>query len=330
MLESCKSFNYYHRNSSPFHHSGNNCECPGHSQRVLEYENSLKDSSPDGPFLSSGGSSTYGSMDGNIGDSISYTKLDSDLSLETSHQSYERQVPFIEALYRVENQLPSINDTPIRAGEFPNMSRNDRVENGLKGEPRGCCNGFRCADKLEENGAGGCGCRQAYGQRSCANCHCAARRQVKPETEREQREACAGQNHTHFTQAERTSRPRPKFEVVKYEPLEDPNDNVPEPGKNLCTKENVVGKGDASCCCLNNSNFCAKNALSEADPTGDTLIYARDNVAQYPLGKRITHPVLKEDIDDKDVKKNPDGTNPVRNTGSSYGVVQQSPFKEGM
>lgn len=327
MSKSCRSFIYSHHSPPSFHHSGNNCGCPGHSQREHECENLHRVCSPEGPFLSSGGSSTYGSMDGNIGDSISYTRLDSDPSLETSsHQVYERQVPFNEALFRAVNQLPSINDNPIGAGELLNLSRNGsaRSEGAVKVEPRGCCNGFRCG----ENGAG-CGCRQAYGQCSCTNCHHAACRPIKQETECEQRETCAGQNHTRSAlQAERAS--RPTFEVVKYEPLEGPNDKVPRPEKNSCTKENIVAKGDDTpCCCLTNANFCAKIAPSKAGPTGDSFRHARDNVVQYPLGKRITHPVLKVDIDDKDVKKNPDGTNPVRSTGSSYGVVQQSPFKKG-
>lgn len=238
------------------------------------------------------------------------TKCGSDRSFKIN-RSDDRKIATIEAISRVDDRMPSLGNARMamhEAGEVLDLSK------GCQTGPRsvvkvelGCCRScVRSEEELNGNGA-------VFGQHRY-NC-CSFGKQIEDGC----RQQCAGsQRLARAVREDRTFNSLPEF--------------AKNPGRKECAPRDCGGS--PPCCCpSSDSDFHQKNngGVTKIGSARCPTIQKRDKVMPCPpLGRRVTHPLLKEDVDKRDVRKNPDGTSPVRTTGSSYGVVQRSPFTKGM
>lgn len=218
----------------------------------------------------------------------------------------------IKAISCKDDRMPSLGDARCEANEVLDLSKGccAKFKSIVKVEPRCCRSSVKSEEGLKGNGI-------VFGQH-CYNC-C-------PVDKDKCRHCAGGQHPARVVHEDRMFHSLPEF--AKCKPS-DQDDAIQKPPKKECA---LISHGSPHCCCsLNDSNFHRKNdIIAKTGSARGPMIQKRDKMAPCPPGRRVTHPLLKDDMDKRDVKKNPDGTSPVRTTGSSYGVVQQSPFIKGM
>lgn len=269
--------------------------------------------------------STYNSLEGVAGDSISFTHLD---SYDSGDSVPRFPVPMNIALCLAEARLPTlgyengckglyaVNDTPAvnRIQDAPL----DLSSCYVKAEPTVKEERDRCCDLLQQNN----GCRRNELPRKTQDV-CACHHRLCPHTVpalHQQRKCDIKAEGMAPVYTQSAVKPEKKMENGEQDPRRENPD--------------CAGKGSNNCCfCLSHSQW---NDPSGRTATEATAICMREpspgSVPHHP-SKRVTDPLSKEELEllekEKQQMKNPDGTSPVRNTGSSYAVLQQKPFRKG-
>lgn len=276
-------------------------------------------------------------MEGEAGDNISFTQLD---SFESGEFAAEFPVPMNTALCLGETRLATLGHEEGCEGFYMGNGAVNRMQDGpldlspacfIKAEPQVKEEHGRCCDSRQNSCEGN----------SCKPCLHAAhgRNERRPDVFAGHHRLCphAGpalhKLPTCDIRAEGAAPACNRSPVKQERKMENGGQKQP---KRESPKPDGTGKGSDICCfCLNRSQWIYPNGNGKnaAEAGAICMREPSPGSTMHHPSKRVTDPLLKEELEslerEKQQTKNPDGTSPVRLTGSSYAVLQQMPFRKG-